>query len=149
MEHEQIDWSDAPKFGRSKPLKYTLELLHFRRDRFDSAPLIVETGTTRGDLGGGLEGDGWATLVFSWYCKKYGGTVITIDIEEEAIENCKIITHEYKDNIIYHVGDSVSFLEGMKDKEINLLYLDSADDPTHQIILALLLLFLLTTHMTI
>jgi SAM-dependent methyltransferase len=130
MEHEQIDWSDAPKFGRSKPLKYTLELLHFRRDRFDSAPLIVETGTTRGDLGGGLEGDGWATLVFSWYCKKYGGTVITIDIEEEAIENCKIITHEYKDNIIYHVGDSVSFLEGMKDKEINLLYLDSADDPT-------------------
>ena len=120
-----IERNDAPEFGRTDSLKVALEILHtFRKGNVT----IVETGTTRGALGGGVVGDGWATLAFGWYCKKYGGEVYTIDILKEAIDECMEITKQYKDVINYVVGDSAKFLSNF-DKHIDLLYLDSADDP--------------------
>ena len=120
-----IDWTDAPQFGRVGTLMTALETLHkFRKDDV----VIVETGTTRGDLGGGVVGDGWATLVFGWYCQKYGGKVYTIDMSEEAINECKRITEPYKDVINYVVSDSETFLKTFSEK-VDLLYLDSSDDP--------------------
>jgi len=120
-----LNWNDAPKFGRSESLKLVLETLHaFKKE----GVIIVETGTTRGSLGGGIVGDGWATLAFGWFCKKYGGEVYTIDILEEAINECKTITASYAEVINYIVGDAAEFLKTF-DKTIDLLYLDSADDP--------------------
>jgi ubiquinone/menaquinone biosynthesis C-methylase UbiE len=120
-----IEWNDAPNFGRTDSLKKALELLHtFGKKNVT----IVETGTTRGTLGGGVVGDGWATLAFGWYCKKYGGEVYTIDVLKEAISECMEITKPYKDVINYIVSDSVEFLSAF-DKHIDLLYLDSSDNP--------------------
>ncbi len=122
---ESIVWREAPEFGRTESLKDAIDLLHsFGKE----SVTIVETGTTRGSLGGGVVGDGWATLAFGWYCKRHGGEVYTIDILEEAIDECKKITEPYKDVINYIVGDSVEFLSSF-DKEVDLLYLDSSDDP--------------------
>jgi SAM-dependent methyltransferase/organic radical activating enzyme len=120
-----IDWSEAPKFGRTYTIKYALDQLHSTGKK---KPVIVETGTTRGSLGGGWKGDGWATVAFGWYATNYGGKVYTVDMEKEAIEECKVITEEYKDVITYVVGDSVKWLSKHK-YTIDFLYLDSADDP--------------------
>jgi hypothetical protein len=122
-----IDFTDAPKFGREQGLKKALEHLHnVRQDDV----VIVETGTTRGGLGGGIRGDGWATLAWGWYCKKYNGRLFTIDFLAEAIKNCKSITSDYATNIEYVVSDSVEYLKGFDDS-IDLLYLDSNNDPNH------------------
>lgn len=124
-----IDWADAPEFGRSATLMPAIDALDMIKS---SDVVIVETGTTRGKLGGGVVGDGWATVAFGWYCRKYGGEVYTVDILEEAIEECKKITEEYEDVINYIVGDSVEFLQSFEGV-IDFLYLDSSDNP--QIIL--------------
>ncbi|MBL6991690.1 MAG: hypothetical protein ISR65_18055 [Bacteriovoracaceae bacterium] len=120
-----IDFSDAPLYGRIEGLKLVLNKLEKVRP---TNVFIIETGTTRGDLGGGPEGDGWATPLFGWYCKKNGGTTWTIDIEEEAISQCREITKEYADQITYFVGDSSEIIQ-KANVHVDLLYLDSANDP--------------------
>lgn len=125
--NRSCDFSDAPLFGREKGLKKSLEILH-GLNKINI--IIVETGTTRGVLGGGVKGDGWATLAWGWYCQKYGGKLVTIDYLNEAIENCKSITSKYAEHIDYVVNDSVEYLKGFSEK-IDLLYLDSCDDPNH------------------
>jgi len=124
---QMIDFTDAPVFGRQEGLIKALRLVHASRS---NDIVIVETGTTRGSLGGGVKGDGWATLAWGWYCLKYGGSIFTIDCLDEAINNCKDITLEYADNIEYVVGDSVGYLQNFS-QPIDLLYLDSCDDPNH------------------
>jgi hypothetical protein len=120
-----IDFSDAPQFGRVEGLQTALSLLNEIKPQ---DAFIVETGTTRGTLGGGVEGDGWATILFGWYSQKYNGKAWTIDIVEEAINQCKEITKDYSDVIDYHVGDSSKII-GTINQHIDLLYLDSANDP--------------------
>jgi hypothetical protein len=121
-----LDFSKAPCFGRVEGLKTALTMLHDIKSR---GTVIVETGTTRGSLGGGVEGDGWATLLFGWYCKSYEGKITTIDIVPEAIEECKEITKDYSDVISYRVGNSVEIIAKDLNEPIDLLYLDSANDP--------------------
>lgn len=120
----KLDFSDAPEFGRTDGIRVALELL----SRRDSPPAIVETGTTRGDLGGGRKGDGWATLAWGWFCAKYGGEVHTIDLLPEAIEQARQITRDYQHVIRYHIGAASEVISGINGP-IDLLYLDSADDP--------------------
>lgn len=120
-----VDFSNAPIHGRVEGIKKALEMLNEVKDK---DVFIIETGTTRGDLGGGPESDGWATPLFGWYCQQKGGTVWTVDIEEEAIEQCKKITKDFSEHIQYFVGDSSKIL-AKSDRHIDLLYLDSANDP--------------------
>lgn len=126
MQHKDLDFSDAPEFGRREGIERALRLLHDRRSV--EHVVIVETGTTRGDLGGGIKGDGWATLAWGWYCGKYGGIAHTIDINPVAIENCKRITAPFSDRIVYHLGESCPEIRKIAG-HIDLLYLDSGDDP--------------------
>lgn len=86
---------------------------------------IVETGTTRmvDDWGAGM-----STYLFGDFAKHYGKHVWTVDILSSAIEICKKVTEEFKDQITYTVGDSVKFLESFE-SQIDLLYLDSMDCP--------------------
>ena len=71
-----------------------------------------------------------STLLFADYVshQKFG-IVYTADILPEAMEQCKIVTAEFKDSISYIVEDSISFLKRYTGSEIDLLYLDSLDYP--------------------
>jgi hypothetical protein len=119
-----INFDEAPLYGRTEGLKSALTRLGQKK----CSNFIVETGTTRGTLGGGPEADGWATPLFGWYCKKFGGEVWTIDIESEAIEQCKSLTQEFSSVTRYFVGESNKVINTIE-KHIDLLYLDSANDP--------------------
>lgn len=85
---------------------------------------IVETGCTSH-----LDwGSGQSTIILAEFCKKYGGTLDTVDLSESNIEKCKKLTSNYAEQIRYHVNDSVKFLKDFQYK-IDLLYLDSYDYP--------------------
>jgi hypothetical protein len=109
--------------GRGESIKRALQLFSVLSPE---NPTIVETGTARGKFGGGYVGDGWATVAFGWYAKKFGGTVHTVDIDDECINECMRLTADFSDHICYHVQDSVEFLNNF-DGNIDFLYLDSFD----------------------
>lgn len=90
--------------------------------------MIVETGTMWSGLDDNM---GAFTLVFADLIKNWtGGKLITIDISEKSINNCKNTTKEFADVIEYVTSDSVSYLESMSDSEvasIDYFYFDSYD----------------------
>lgn len=90
--------------------------------------MIVETGTMWSGLDDNM---GAFTLVFADLIKNWtGGRLITIDISEKSISNCKNTTKEFADVIEYVTSDSVSYLESMSDLEvasIDYVYFDSYD----------------------
>lgn len=89
---------------------------------------VIETGTMWNSL---EENQGAFTLVFSDFIKNYtGGKLITVDISEEHIRNCKEYTKEFCDVIDYVVSDSVSYLKSLDDefvKNIDFIFFDSYD----------------------
>ena len=97
--------------------------------------VIVETGTMHSNL---EDNQGAFTLVFADLIKNWtGGRLITIDISEKSIENCKKTTKDFAEIIEYVTSDSVSYLESLTDEEvaaIDYIYFDSYDlwlpDPT-------------------
>jgi predicted O-methyltransferase YrrM len=89
---------------------------------------ILETGTMWAPL---EANQGAFTLIFSDLIKNHtGGKLITVDISEEHINNCKSITQKYSDVIEYIVSDSVTYLENLSNEEVNnldFIYFDSFD----------------------
>ena len=126
-----LDFTDAPLFGRNEGLRFSLELLHERRKEQD--PRIIEIGTSRTLQEGSRESDGYATVAFGWYLQTYGGRLWTIDISKKAIENCKILTRDYRDVIRYIHNESTCALEE-NDQGIDMLYLDGANDPAQNLV---------------
>jgi hypothetical protein len=90
--------------------------------------VVVETGTMWNDL---QNNQGAFTLVFADFIKNYtGGKLITIDISDEHISNCKKYTKKFSDVIDYVVSDSVSYLKSLNDdfiKKIDFIFFDSYD----------------------
>lgn len=90
--------------------------------------VVVETGTMWNDL---QNNQGAFTLVFADFIKNYtGGKLITIDISDEHISNCKEYTKKFSDVIDYVVSDSVSYLKSLDDnfiKKIDFIFFDSYD----------------------
>ena len=86
---------------------------------------IVETGTIRllDDYGAG-----YSTYIFSQFIKRYGGHIVTIDIEPRNMDVCRQITDEFHDQITYVIDDSLHTLSQLTGW-IDLLYLDSLDIP--------------------
>jgi len=123
-----MNMATMPETGRRAGIVKVLKLLHKRRAP-KYTPTIVETGTTRGTLGGGARLDGWATLAWGWYAKTHGACVYTIDLLEEALRQCREITKEYEGFIEYVQGNAAAAIEALDVKVIDLLYLDSSDDP--------------------
>ena len=64
---------------------YYLRLIQINKNTI--IPRILETGTSRGKYGGGLQGDGHATIAWGWYAKTFKGEAITIDIEKSCIND--------------------------------------------------------------
>lgn len=85
-------------------------------------PTIVEIGTLRDNTKGG----GHSTYKFGEYCFKFGGSLHTVDILEDAIDFSRKATKNYQPWITYHVQDSSEFLNTFNGK-IDLLYLDGFD----------------------
>lgn len=110
--------------GRGSSLFKTLQYAH---ETFGGTITIIETGTTRGVLGGGFRGDGWATLLWAWYADLHDSFVHTIDIDQKCLDECKRLTEENK-NIEYVCMDALKFLKDF-DKPVHLVYLDSAQNP--------------------
>ena len=117
---------DRPLGSRLGTLKIALSLLDNTK-----ANNFVETGTTRKNYLTtpnilDRAADGGSTLIFADYASRFNGHVWTCDINELNIENCKIATEEYKENITYIVDDSLNFLQNFQNR-IDFLYLDSVD----------------------
>ena len=95
-------------------------------------PLIVETGCQRlkDDLGAGM-----SSSIFGEYVHRYGGQLVSVDIDERAMAVCRECTAPYAARIRHVVSDSVAFLKGFKESP-DLIYLDSLDydlqDPVKQ-----------------
>ena len=108
--------------SRTKSMLLAVEAIE---KRFSGQSInIVETGTQRTDSHGG---DGCSTSVWARIVKLLPGSHLwTVDLSAENIENCKIFTKDFSENITYVVGDSVEFLQRF-DKPIHFLYLDSYD----------------------
>ena len=58
-----MDWNQPPDFGRRETLLRTLRHLHRLYPR---GACIMETGTLRNEAA--LEGDGWSTVAWGWFC---------------------------------------------------------------------------------
>jgi hypothetical protein len=117
---------------------------------------IVELGTSRSFVDGRFPGcnsnnpvfwepgnptvwdwsAGHFTRVFS-ECTNPNISLHTIDLIEDHIERCKIMTEPFKDKIQYYVMPSEHFLSNCNSKCIDLLYLDTGDvnpvEPTAQL----------------
>lgn len=108
--------------------------------------IIVELGTTRSFVHGGLHGcnsddisywepenpkswdwgAGCFTRMVSESLAHTHPVIHTVDIVKNHIERCKIITKDFKDLITYHVTSSEHFLRTFPLK-IDLLYLDTGN----------------------
>ena len=135
-----------PFYGR-KPksrymsVKYVLD--HFRRT---NGKVIAELGTIRSFVHGGLAGCNsndsrywtpnnpenwdWGAGCFSRVAveelKDMDVSFHTVDIAQDHINRCKVITSEYSDRILYHVCSSQDFLRSYQGK-LDLIYLDTGD----------------------
>jgi predicted O-methyltransferase YrrM len=101
---------------------------HKTIESLEQKPLeILEIGTSRVISREARAGDGWSTLFWCDYIAKFGGRIVTCDIDEGAISNCKILTEYFagKIDIQYVVGDG----EPLIDDSFNFFYLDGSDDP--------------------
>ena len=107
---------------------------------------ITELGTSRSFVDGSQEGcnsdnikywdplnpskwdwgAGCFTKIFSECIKDKNIVLNTVDIEQNHINRCKIMTNN-NNKINYHVSSSEDYLNNCKEKSIDLLYLDTGD----------------------
>jgi hypothetical protein len=95
--------------------------------------IVVETGT----MWNGLENNqGAFTLIFADFIKNYtGGKIITVDISNDHMNNCREFTKDFSDVIEYVVSDSVSYLKSLEDnfvREVDFIFFDSYDINLHE-----------------
>lgn len=121
------------KYGVNDKLRWPTFKLAFSilNQKFTNPYTVIETGCVRmeNDWGAGM-----STLILARFCKGFGGTLETVDLNKNNIELCKRITEKYADYIQYHVDDSINFLRSYDRKSIDLLYLDSYDYPYGQLL---------------
>jgi len=147
------DWS---KFARIPKSRYTTFKKAFEHFEKYNGKIIVELGTTRSFVHGGLPGCNsdnpaywtprnpenwdWGAGCFTRMvceCLQHMNPAIhTVDLAWQHIERCKIITKDFAHLISYHVNSSEQFLRSIPYK-IDLLYLDTGDmtpiEPTAQL----------------
>lgn len=92
---------------------------------------ILEIGTIRDLSLQAKDGDGYSTLFWCEYVKKYGGSILVTDISEQAIQNCKIVTQDFTNeiDIKYVTEDGYNYINDSFD----LIYLDGSDDNNEMI----------------
>lgn len=134
--HCQYDYSMyvRPHLSRAHTFSYIYHCL-------PENPVIVELGTTRSYVHGGLEGCmdpdikylqkdnpetwDWGAGAFTRVFAELAGELHTVDIVPLHIEICQNILEDFN-NIKYHVSDSFKFLK-LFDKFCDLIYMDVGD----------------------
>ena len=114
--------------GRDRHL--TFELVYAiaaERDLKD----IVETGCIR-DKNMSWGGDGCSSIILSDLAFLLDGTLISVDIDREACRVAELVTEKWHIYRSVICSDSLLFF-GKRNKEIDVLYLDSGDDPYLQL----------------
>ena len=107
-------------------------------------PLILETGMVRDHsscpwevtLESSFKDEGMSTLIFDQYINEYNGEFHSVDIEQINVDYIKKFV---SDETVLHCGDSIGFLWDVKielektNRFVDLLYLDSFEDPRHHL----------------
>lgn len=146
--------------GCDKSLKSRYETFKYAFEHFEKVggKIVVELGTTRSYVHGGLPGCNsddtrfwtpnnpknwdWGAGCFTRTaatCLAHLDPLIhTVDLEMAHITRCKLITHEFSPFIKYHITSSEHFLTTYNaSQKIDLLYLDTGDmtpiEPTAQL----------------
>jgi hypothetical protein len=161
-------YMDTVMKGAYDYIKFYGRVPLFRYDCFKKAfelfseiggKVIVELGTIRSFVHGGLEGCNsddtkywtpdspenwdWGAGLFSLMAaEEFQGTGVkihTVDLCEAHINRSKVISNKFSDMVSYHVSDSVNFIksfERLYGAKIDLLYIDTGDmtpiEPTAQ-----------------
>jgi hypothetical protein len=143
-----------------KPLsRYHTFLTAFKHFEKNNGKIVVELGTTRSFVHGGLEGcnlddpkywtpnepqnwdwgAGFFTRLAAECLVPLNAKIHTVDLASSHITRCKIITSDFKEQISYHIMSSLDFLANYKG-QIDLLYMDTGDmtpiEPTAELQLA-------------
>jgi hypothetical protein len=103
-------------------------------DRLPKGSLVVvETGTLRDDSPGARDGDGWSTYILAECLADRGdpaSRLYSIDINPEFIDISKrTVAPDLHRWVNWICGDAVQALRSLPVRTIDLLYLDSSDDP--------------------
>jgi hypothetical protein len=151
--YQGADWSCFKRVPKSRYDTFLAAFEHFENT---NGRIVVELGTTRSFVHGGLVGCNsddtrywtpgnpenwdWGAGGFTRMAAECLGhlnpVIHTIDLARSHIERCKVITNDFKNIIQYHVCSSIDFLQNCPFK-IDLLYLDTGDmtpiEPTAQL----------------
>ncbi|ETR72652.1 MAG: hypothetical protein OMM_01555 [Candidatus Magnetoglobus multicellularis str. Araruama] len=126
--------------------RYKTFLTAFEIYKSINGKTIVELGTSRSFVPGGVEGTGvndlkywdnntpakwdWGAGIFTRMCAVHLASlqpeIHTVDYSHDAIEICKVITNDYSHFISYHHMGSEDFLKSFSGK-IDLLYMDTGE----------------------
>ena len=72
-------------------------------------------------------GSGWSDIVFASYINLFGGKLTVVDINEEHLNNSKIVLNDF--NIVYDLVLSDASDHIKKNKPYDVVYLDGGNDP--------------------
>jgi hypothetical protein len=104
---------------------YTFQLALNLLHQTKRSPVIIETGCQRYEK---ELGDGYSTTLFCEYITRYGGKLISIDINPNNVNNAINWTAGYSINKEFIISDSVAFLK-QYNGPVDLIYFDSWDYP--------------------
>lgn len=96
-------------------------------DMFNHNPVnILEIGAARDLSDQARFGDGWSSIFWARYIEQYGGRLDIVDIDNQALENCKKLVHGINAKINFLNDDAYNHIS---DSTYDLIYLDGSDDP--------------------
>ncbi len=139
------NWSTLPRLPKSRYDTFQFVFDHFERT---GGKVVVELGTSRSFNHGGLPGcnsdqrihwkpdqpetwdwgAGFFTRMAAVCLAHLSPQIHTVDLMQNHISRCQIMTADFASIITYHVKDSVTYLKECNfPNGIDLLYLDTGD----------------------
>ncbi|MFJ7928411.1 class I SAM-dependent methyltransferase [Peribacillus sp. NPDC096448] len=103
----------------TNPRYFTFQIVFNLLSQRKENPVIIETGSQWLE-----KGDGSSTTIFCEYISRYGGKLISIDINPNTIKTVKEWTADYQADKEFIASDSVTYLEKYQGP-VDLIYLDS------------------------
>ena len=70
-------------------------------------------------------GSGWCDLFFGEYIKEYGGELIICDIDEDHLDNSRVVSELFQYDVTLVLGPA----EENVPEDVDLAYLDGSQDP--------------------